>query len=133
MKKLLILLVLLTFTGCTKEKYNYIHTSINKDKEFSIIEYPVFGIFELDNAISKDINHIKNEFNNEKKEDSELNIDFEYQIINENYISIIIKATTFIEKKEEKIYTYLFDKNNNKFIEICDILNKREESLVRKK
>ncbi len=126
MKKLLILLVLLTFTGCTKEKYNYIHTSINKDKEFSIIEYPVFGIFELDNAISKDINHIKNEFNNEKKEDSELNIDFEYQIINENYISIIIKATTFIEKKEEKIYTYLFDKNNNKFIEIGDILNKKE-------
>lgn len=126
MKKLLILLVLLTFTGCTKEKYNYIHTSINKDKEFSIIEYPVFGIFELDNAISKDINHIKNEFNNEKKEDSELNIDFEYQIINKNYISIIIKATTFIEKKEEKIYTYLFDKNNNKFIEIGDILNKRE-------
>ena len=63
MKKLLILLVLLTFTGCTKEKYNYIHTSINKDKEFSIIEYPVFGIFELDNAINKDINHIKNEFN----------------------------------------------------------------------
>lgn len=126
MKKLLILLVLLTFTGCTKEKYNYIHTSINKDKEFSIIEYPVFGIFELDNAISKDINHIKNEFNNEKKEDSELNIDFEYQIINENYISIIIKATTFIEKKEEKIYTYLFDKNNNKFIEIGDILNKRK-------
>lgn len=126
MKKLLILLVLLTFTGCTKEKYNYIHTSINKDKEFSIIEYPVFGIFELDNAISKDINHIKNEFNNEKKEDSELNIDFEYQIINENYISIIIKATTFIDKKEEKIYTYLFDKNNNKFIEIGDILNKKE-------
>lgn len=126
MKKFLILLVLLTFTGCTKEKYNYIHTSINKDKEFSIIEYPVFGIFELDNAISKDINHIKNEFNNEKKEDSELNIDFEYQIINENYISIIIKATTFIEKKEEKIYTYLFDKNNNKFIEIGDILNKRK-------
>ncbi len=126
MKKFLILLVLLTFTGCTKEKYNYIHTSINKDKEFSIIEYPVFGIFELDNAISKDINHIKNEFNNEKKEDSELNIDFEYQIINENYISIIIKATTFIEKKEEKIYTYLFDKNNNKFIEIGDILNKKE-------
>lgn len=126
MKKLLILLVLLTFTGCTKEKYNYIHTSINKDKEFSIIEYPVFGIFELDNAISKDINHIKNEFNNEKKEDSELNIDFEYQIINENYISIIIKATTFIDKKEEKIYTYLFDKNNNKFIDIGDILNKKE-------
>ena len=126
MKKLLILLVLLTFTGCTKEKYNYIHTSINKDKEFSIIEYPVFGIFELDNAISKDINHIKNEFNNEKKEDSELNIDFEYQIINENYISIIIKATTFIDKKEEKMYTYLFDKNNNKFIDIGDILNKKE-------
>lgn len=126
MKKLLILLVLLTFTGCTKEKYNYIHTSINKDKEFSIIEYPVFGIFELDNAISKDINHIKNEFNNEKKEDSELNIDFEYQIINENYISIIIKATTFIDKKDEKIYTYLFDKNNNKFIDIGDILNKKE-------
>ena len=126
MKKLLILLVLLTFTGCTKEKYNYIHTSINKDKEFSIIEYPVFGIFELDNAINKDINHIKNEFNNSKKEDSELNIDFEYQIINENYISIIIKATTFIEKKEQKIYTYLFDKNNNKFIDIGDILNKRE-------
>ncbi len=126
MKKLLILLVLLTFTGCTKEKYNYIHTSINKDKEFSIIEYPVFGIFELDNAISKDINHIKNEFNNSKKEDSELNIDFEYQIINENYISIIIKATTFIDKKEEKIYTYLFDKNNNKFIDIGDILNKKE-------
>lgn len=126
MKKLLILLVLLTFTGCTKEKYNYIHTSINKDKEFSIIEYPVFGIFELDNAINKDINHIKNEFNNEKKEDSELNIDFEYQIINENYISIIIKATTFIDKKEEKIYTYLFDKNNNKFIDIGDILNKKE-------
>ena len=100
MKKLLILLVLLTFTGCTKEKYNYIHTSINKDKEFSIIEYPVFGIFELDNAINKDINHIKNEFNNSKKEDSELTIDFEYQIINENYISIIIKATTFLEKKE---------------------------------
>lgn len=126
MKKLLILLVLLTFTGCTKEKYNYIHTSINKDKGFSIIEYPVFGIFELDNAISKDINHIKNEFNNEKKEDSELNIDFEYQIINENYISIIIKSTTFIDKKEEKIYTYLFDKNNNKFIDIGDILNKKE-------
>lgn len=126
MKKLLILLVLLTFTGCTKEKYNYIHTSINKDKEFSIIEYPVFGIFELDNAINKDINHIKNEFNNEKKEDSELNIDFEYQIINKNYISIIIKATTFIDKKEEKIYTYLFDKNNNKFIDIGDILNKKE-------
>lgn len=126
MKKLLILLVLLTFTGCTKEKYNYIHTSINKDKEFSIIEYPVFGIFELDNAINKDINHIKNEFNNSKKEDSELNIDFEYQIINKNYISIIIKATTFIEKKEEKIYTYLFDKNNNKFIDIGDILNKKE-------
>ena len=126
MKKLLILLVLLTFTGCTKEKYNYIHTSINKDKEFSIIEYPVFGIFELDNAINKDINHIKNEFNNSKKEDSELNIDFEYQIINENYISIIIKATTFIDKKEEKIYTYLFDKNNNKFIDIGDILNKKE-------
>ncbi len=126
MKKLLILLVLLTFTGCTKEKYNYIHTFINKDKEFSIIEYPVFGIFELDNAINKDINHIKNEFNNSKKEDSELNIDFEYQIINENYISIIIKATTFIEKKKEKIYTYLFDKNNNKFIDIGDILNKKE-------
>ena len=31
----------------------------------------------------------------------ELNIDLEYNIINDNYISIIINATTFTDKKEE--------------------------------
>ena len=127
MKRLLVFLFILTFfTGCTKDKYNYIHTSINKDGEFSIIEYPIFGIAKLDNTSSKDINSIKKDFGNLKAKDSELNIDFEYNIINDNYISIIIKATTFIDKKEEKVYTYLFDKNNNKFIDISDILEKKE-------
>lgn len=128
MKKIFIFLItILLLTGCNKNKEININTVINKDGYFSSIQYPTFNINTLDKQIQKDINKIEKTFKEKRTENSELNIDFKYEIINEHYISaIIISTIVHNNKKNININTYLFDKQNNKFISLDSLINNKK-------
>lgn len=98
MKKIL-LAILIILTGCSNKLDKNINTLIEEDKNILIgVNYPITGINNLDNIIKNDIDLIYDNFKKEYKnfnsltEKSELNIDYTYDIINENYINICVKV-----------------------------------------
>lgn len=130
-KKLFIFFSLFLLVGCNTRKQNDIYTKIEENNNIVIaINYPITHVSKLDNCIKNDINNIYNEFKNSYynfhilDNKSELNIDYDYSILNERYISINIKIDIVSSSKTtHKIKTYLFDKKNNKFIKLNNIVN----------
>lgn len=128
MKKTLLffLTIIITITGCKNKSFEVLST-IKEDEYFLSIQKPIFKIDKLDKKINNDIKVIENNFYKTKKENDELNIDFEYQIINNKYISIIITATIYQATKKTEIYTYLFDQESNDFISIDNLVDKTND------
>ena len=129
-----IILILFITTSCSKKELlnENINTTIEENKNILIgINYPITGINTLDNIIKKDIEKIYIDFKNNYEnfdsleEKSELNIDYVYEIINDNYINIIIHV--FIDSQAlanptNYIKTYVYDMKKQKLMTIKDLL-----------
>lgn len=135
LKKILIILNIILFTGCFNKKTdNYINTVIEEDKNILIgMNYPITNINKLDKIIKKDVEKIYNDFKNEYEnfnsinDKAELNIDYTYNTIFDNYINISINI--FIDSSKlanpiNYVNTYVFDIKKNKLITLEDIVNK---------
>ncbi len=133
MKKCLVIFCLLVLiSGCNK-KMDTVKTIIEENSTTLIaINYPKTNLKKLDQNIKKYINKIYNDFktNYEKIDDiekSELNIDYTYDIINDNYINITI--TSFISSSSlahpiTTIKTFTFDQQKKKMLNLEDIVDK---------
>jgi peptidoglycan/xylan/chitin deacetylase (PgdA/CDA1 family) len=132
-KILLIIFILFTCIGCKNKKIdNDINTIIEENKNIIIgITYPTSGYKKIDNLIKKDVEIIYNDFKDEYEsfssltDKSELNIDYTYNILNNNYITITLNIyinSSNLKQKINYIKTYNFDIKNNKVINLNDII-----------
>jgi len=138
-KKIIILfLYIFLITGCIQNKTlnENINTHIEEDKNILVgINYPVTGIHTLDNIIQKDIEETYNKFKEEYEgfnsltEKSELNIDYTYETIGDNYINICVHV--FIDSSKlanpyDYIKTYVYDIKKQKLLTIRDLINEKD-------
>lgn len=133
MKKCFLLLLLFLFVGCEQPKQEKVKTIIEEDKNMLIgINYPVTSIPNFDKIIEEEIETIYHEFNHDYqnlsnlKEQSELNIDYKYQIINQTYYSVVL--TVFINNSSlahpvNYVKTYVFDTKNNKLVTLKELID----------
>ena len=138
----LIIFVLILFTGCFKKNSEKeITTIIENNKNILIgINYPITQNKKLDYMIKKDIENTYNSFKNKYgnfyslNEKVELNIDYDFNKINNYYIIAIHNYINDSNLKEKKEYTntYVYDTKKNKKLSLNDILDKDDIKYVSK-
>lgn len=138
----LIIFVLILFTGCFKKNSEKeITTIIENNKNILIgINYPITQNKKLDYMIKKDIENTYNSFKNKYgnfyslNEKVELNIDYDFNKINNYYIIAIHNYINDSNLKEKKEYTntYVYDTKKNKKLSLNDILDKDDMKYVSK-
>lgn len=150
MKRYIFLLIGLYFiTGCFVKTINKenIDTIIEENKNILVgINYPVTGIKKLDKILQKDIEEIYTNFKNEYEsyhqldEQSELNMDYTYELVSERYINItmhIFINSSTLANPINYMKSYVYDKNQNKLLTIHDLISEEDfekfVSLVRTK
>lgn len=111
-------------TGCTNDIKMEIYSDIKQnDNKFISINYPETNIKKLNKYIKKDINEAIKTFNELDNEEKELNIDYTYNVVNNNYINVSLKKyISYNNYQNESVDTYVFDKQNNKLLSINDII-----------
>lgn len=134
MRKYLVFCFLFLLCGCSKNE-SAIETIVETNNNVVIaINYPVTNKSKLDVAIEDYISNIykgfKDEYENFKSltEKSELNIDYQYQIINKRYLNIALN--TFINSSKlahpiNEIKTFVFDNEANKILSLSDLVNEK--------
>ncbi len=125
----------------TKDNINSIIEEQNSNILISI-NYPITHIQAFDRILDQDVEHIYNQFKEEYEsfqslsEESELNIDYTYDIVNERYYNITL--TVFLSSSKlahpiTEFKTYVYDKKDKKLLTISDLLKEKErEKLVPK-
>lgn len=131
------MMFLFLITGCTKDIKMEIYSDIKQtDNKFISINYPETNIKKLNKYIKKDINEAVKTFNELDNEEKELNIDYTYNVVNDNYINVSLKKyISYNNYKNESVNTYVFDKESNKLLSIDDIIynsNKYQNKLTDK-
>lgn len=143
-----LLILLCGLSGCfhtpqkeTKDNINSIIEEQNSNILISI-NYPVTHIQAFDRILDQDVEHIYNQFKEEYEsfqslsEESELNIDYTYDIVNVRYYNITL--TVFLSSSKlahpiTEFKTYVYDKKDKKLLTISDLLKEEErEKLVPK-
>lgn len=128
----LILSIFIVFSIINDYKIkNNVNTIILKEKNMTIgINYPTTNIKKLDLEIKKQVNSIYDDFIKEyglDNNNSELNIDYSYNITYERYINIILeKYISNSNKLISKLYTYVFDVKQNRFLTLKDLINEKD-------
>ncbi len=125
MKKILLLMIFIfLITGCTNDIKMEIYSDIKQnDNKFISINYPETNIKKLNKYIKKDINEAVKTFNKLDNEEKELNIDYTYNVVNDNYINVSLKKyISYNNYQNESIDTYVFDKKSNSLLSINDII-----------
>ena len=125
MKKILLLMIFIfLITGCTNDIKMEIYSNIKQnDNKFISINYPETNIKKLNKYIKKDINEAVKTFNKLDNEEKELNIDYTYNVVNDNYINVSLKKyISYNNYQNESIDTYVFDKKSNSLLSINDII-----------
>lgn len=131
-----LLLVLIFFSIINDYKIkNEIKTIIVKDNNIAIgINYPITNVKKLDLQIKNQVNTIYNDFIKEYgilNNNSELNVDYTYNITNNRYINIILEKYINSENNSfSQIYTYTFDIKNNTFLNLSDLINKDQLDFI---
>ena len=110
---------------------NEVNTIILKENNLAIgINYPTTNIKKLDLEIKKQVDSIYDDFIKEyglDNNNSELNIDYSYNITNERYINIVLeKYISNSNKLISKLYTYVFDVKQNRFLTLKDLINEKD-------
>ena len=137
MKKTILFLFLIILLTCTCNKQTLLTKNIetiideNNPNYIISINYPTTNIQKLDNNLKKEVNDIITNFkadytSNNNSEPSELNIDYTYSLINNNFINITLNI--FINQYHlahpiNYIKTYVFDIKQNKFLKIFDLID----------
>ena len=125
MKKILLLMIFIfLITGCTNDIKMEIYSDIKQNNnKFISINYPKTNIRRLNKYIKKDINKAVKTFNKLDNEEKELNIDYTYNVVNDNYINVSLKKyISYNNYQNENIDTYVFDKKSNSLLSINDII-----------
>lgn len=123
MKKIIILsLLFFLLTGCSSEKD--VVSIIEKKHSKIAVNYPVTSNNTLNNEISSYVNKIYQEFKNEEKnyQNPELNISYTYKDVNKDIICVGLITEIYTDKEINKIKTFTFDKKNNKFLTMEDVV-----------
>lgn len=121
MKKIIILLVtIFLLCGCSdKEVQSY----ISDDDGLISINYPVTNINVLDDAISSYVNQTYHNFKNIKSTNvPELNISYTYKELNSDIVSVSLQTEIVTDKVINKIKTFTYNKSNNKFLTMEDLV-----------
>lgn len=123
-KSLLLIIFIFLITGCTNDIKMEIYSDIKQnDNKFISINYPETNIKKLNKYIKKDINEAVKTFNKLDNEEKELNIDYTYNVVNDNYINVSLKKyISYNNYQNESIDTYVFDKKSNSLLSINDII-----------
>lgn len=138
-KYLFLLLYLLLITGCSSQRETQnIDTIIEEEKNILVgINYPITTIKKLDNMIQKDVENIYNSFKQEYEgfhtinEQSELNIDYIYEVINDRYINITLHVfinSSTLANPSNYMKSYVYDKKDNKLLTIHDLITEEDFS-----
>ena len=126
MKKLTILIVVvLLIGGCGKKKS--VESYISSFDDLISINYPVTNINVLDDAISSYVNRTYYNFKNMKsKTTPELNISYTYKEINSDIVNVSLKTEIVTDKVINKIKTFTYNKTNDKFLTMEDLVDDLE-------
>lgn len=138
---LIILIIISIFSLKLKktDKDNNIETNIEESKQYVIsVNYPKTNIKKLDNEVENFVLSQINMFKDKAKDikylidRDELNIDYDYYVVNNRYINISLKLYIYhsLENTEEYyVQIYSFDKESNNFYDILDIFKNTDELL----
>ncbi len=129
MKKFLLILILI-LCGCGNENVETVFEN-NHNMKISI-NYPEIGRKKIDKQISNYVNNIYQGFKEEYEnvytleQVSELNIDYKYNIVNDQYISVALY--TFINSSKlahpiNEVKTFVYDKQKDKLLTIHDLID----------
>lgn len=132
MKKLIpVVILIICITGCHKKKEHHVTSIIKKTNDTAIaIHYPEFQYSKLDSAIKKEVDKIYYNFQKEyAKYESELNIDYEYNILNKRYVNVALSI--FINSKSlanpiNQIKVFHYDVEQKTLLTLKDIILKEE-------
>lgn len=126
MKKLFLIgIVILLLCGCEGEKN--VESYISSDKALVSINYPVTNINILDDKISAYVNQTYYNFKKMKSNiKPELNISYTYKEINSEIVNVSIKTEIITDKTINKIKTFTYNKNNDKFLTMEDLVGDLE-------
>lgn len=128
MKKLLFLILsILLITGCSGEKERQVTSIIQKENKVAIaIHYPKFQYQKLDQKIKKEVDSVYKTFQQIPSKEKELNIDYEYTILNDRYINVRLIIYIHDKKEYHQIKTFHYDIKKKKLLTLEDIINKEE-------
>lgn len=126
-------LIILLFSGCKKDINENINTVIEENKNIIVgINYPTTGYKKIDNLVNSDIEKIYNDFKDNYESfsnlttKSELNIDYTYNKLDNNIITITINVyinSSKLKSSLNYIKTYNYDINKNKILSLNDIVD----------
>ncbi len=142
MKKIIILFITMSLLfgifwslGRDKKMEQEIETIIKQDQHMVLsIIYPKTKKPKLDQKLKTQIEQSYDEFMKnyvipEKNGHAELNIDYQYDKVNDRYLSIILDefiSTNHLAHPITKKYTYVFDMKENRFLTLEDFIEKNE-------
>lgn len=140
MKKVLCLcFCLLLVTGCNKQE-NKVKTIVQKNNQMKIaINYPITNEKRLDQKIQKDVKKRYQYFLEQQKEfvaiakDAEFNIDYTYNLIDKRYMMVVLKTfsnSNLLSNPMNDLDTYVYDKKENKFLTLSDVISTTEKKKV---
>lgn len=124
MRKIVFLVIVFMLCGCgAKNAESY----INFDEDVIAINYPITNINVLDDAISAYINKTYYNFKNMKYDGKpELNISYTYKEVNKDIVNVSLKTEIIADKEINKIKTFTYNKTNNKFLTMEDLVEDLE-------
>lgn len=133
--------LLVILCGCTTLPKKEIKDNINsiiEEQNSNIlvsINYPVTHIKAFDQILDTDVEKIYDQFKKEYEsfqslsEESELNIDYTYDIVNDRYYNVTLTIFTSSSKLAHPItemHTYVYDKKEKKLLLFSDLMNEEE-------
>ena len=123
MKKITFFIVVICLLcGCEKE--NKVESYISMNEELVSINYPVTNINVLDDAVSSYVNQTYYNFKNmDSPVIPELNISYTYKEVNEDIINVSLMTEIVTDKTINKIKTFTYNKSNNKFLTMEDLVD----------
>lgn len=123
MKKItFFIIVICLLCGCEKE--NKVESYISMNEELVSINYPVTNINVLDDAVSSYVNQTYYNFKNmDSPVIPELNISYTYKEVNEDIINVSLMTEIVTDKTINKIKTFTYNKSNNKFLTMEDLVD----------
>lgn len=133
-KKIFILMFLIIIlTGCKKKINEDVTTVIEENKNIIVgINYPTTGYKNIDNLIKNDVQKIYDDFKDNYESfsslttKSELNIDYTYNKLDNNIITITLStyiSSSKLKNKINYIKTYNYDINKQKILSLNDLVD----------